>query len=253
MRRLLTRRAVRITRGSAELSSLVGAALIVLLPATAFANNNYRGRVAAALQINPETIPCATCHDDPGEGGEPRNRPFYLSLESNGMIVGVFPSVDEALGKMETGNVDSDGDSAADVVELKAGTSPNNAGSKPDGGGGGAGGGGAGGSGSPGQGGSGGSGGSDSPKGGGGSGGGGAGGGRAGSSSGTSSTPPNKNDNSKELELAPGATSSTCSYNRGQDRAGAWAVAMVAALGLFARRRSREALTTADKTLRPAI
>ncbi|HEU4409675.1 MAG TPA: hypothetical protein VFS43_30755 [Polyangiaceae bacterium] len=229
---------------------LIGAALIAFQPAPAFANNNYRSRVATALQVNAETIPCATCHDDPGEGGEPRNRPFYLSLEGNGMVVGVFPSVDEALSKMEAANVDSDRDAASDVAELRAGTSPNNAGSKPDTGTGGSGTGGSGtggsGTGGSGGGGTGGTGGADRPNGAGGT-----GGGRAGSNSGTNSTPPPvEADDDGELELAPGATTSTCSYGGGNER-GSLAGFSVVGLGLLAYRRARRSRT--GRTLRRAI
>lgn len=131
MRRLLNPYASQAICGGVKLLSLAGAVLLVLQPASAHANNNYRATVTTYLQMPEDSVPCATCHDDPGQGGEPRNRAFYVSLTNNGMTVGVFPSVTEALGKLESGNVDSDNDSVGDIAELKAGTNPNDANSNP--------------------------------------------------------------------------------------------------------------------------
>jgi hypothetical protein len=122
---------------------LVTCLVMLLWAPDTFGNSKYQKGVADYVGIPSDAVACGTCHDPPGKGGEDRNQPFYLTLESSGVVVGVFSTLIPALDKMAADKTDSDGDSADDLAELKSGTNPNDPSSTPrpdDGGGAGGGG-----------------------------------------------------------------------------------------------------------------
>lgn len=224
-----------VTRlGARPLATLL-AGLALALPTNAHALGEYRDKVAQFVQASPDSIPCDTCHNDPGGGG-PRQRPFYLTLEANGLVAAkATETLPPALEAAAAKKADSDGDSVEDMVELKAGFSPNDANSKPPpdntGGSGPAGAGGSGtppppppppppdntgGSGAGGRSGAGGAGGKPEPR--------------------PADNTDNKDD---EVELAPGATAQSCSASsaRGGSAKGA---ALLVALTFFAQMRSKK-------------
>lgn len=217
---------------AAAVKSIVAAMTIgatLTLSSGARADANYQGAVAAYVKVDRSNIPCGNCHDNPNGGGN-RGRPFYFTLIDHGFKVGEVETIAVALEKVEQGQVDTDGDQAVDVAELAAGTSPNDASSKPA---------------STGAGGSGGSGGGASGQGG-------ApprppaqppqnAGGRGGSST-KPEVKPNDNEDTetKNESDAIDGTEASCSYGGGGASNG---LALVAGLGLlsaaFARRKRR--------------
>jgi hypothetical protein len=214
---------------------LVG--LAIALPTNAYAVGDYRDKVAQFAQAAPDKVPCDTCHNDPGGGG-PRERPFYLSLEANGLKVSdVLGTITPALEGIAAKKTDSDGDSAPDIAELTAGFSPNNASSKPppDNTGGGGPAAGAGGSGTPPPP-------PPPPPPPSGSGGSGAGGrsGAGGAGGKPEPRPTNEGDNNDETELAPGATAQSCSTGGvGTNGGTARGAALLVALAFLTQVRSK--------------
>lgn len=71
---------------------------------------------------------CSLCHAGGATGSGTATTPFATAMRNRGMVAGNTQSVSAALQQLETDQVDSDGDGATDVDELRAGTDPNGAG-----------------------------------------------------------------------------------------------------------------------------
>jgi hypothetical protein len=124
MRRHLTSSPLLTTRHLTRPLAVFVAGLALAFPTSAHAFGQYRDKVAAFVQVDSSVVPCLTCHDNP-QGGPGRNQPFFLTLVANGLLSGQINTVDGALEKIEASKNDSDGDAAPDLVEIKAGISPN--------------------------------------------------------------------------------------------------------------------------------
>lgn len=108
-----------------RLPPFAAASLFVLFTASsALATSNFPGalRTKLTLTYDPQ---CATCHTNGVTGKGTVNTPFGTAMRARGLVASDTNALNAAIDKMVTDKVDSDGDGATDVDELKAGTDPN--------------------------------------------------------------------------------------------------------------------------------
>jgi hypothetical protein len=103
---------------------------VLLLATSARAQQEYPGMLQdhLALKYPP---PCSLCHAKGNTGTGTVTTPFGWSMRGRGLVADEPQSVTKALDSLRDAHTDSDGDGAADVDELVAGTDPNSAGSIP--------------------------------------------------------------------------------------------------------------------------
>ena len=99
-------------------------ALALLAPGAALATSRLPAAVQKHLALS-YTPPCRLCHLDGKTGGGTVVTPFGLSARARGLTGQDTVALDTALDRLASDHVDSDGDGAEDVAELKAGTDPN--------------------------------------------------------------------------------------------------------------------------------
>lgn len=101
--------------------ALLGATHLML------ASPTFPGALESDLGL--DTPPdCSLCHAGGATGSATATTPFATAMRDRGMVAGDTQSVSAALQQLEADQVDSDGDGATDVDELRAGTDPNGAG-----------------------------------------------------------------------------------------------------------------------------
>src|SRR5450432_470592 len=100
---------------------------LVVVPAQA--KERFPGEIAQHLgaAVAP---PCGVCHEYGKTGADTLVTPFAWAMRARGMSGG-GGSLTDALDRMGTDAVDSDGDGVTDINELIAGTDPNSAASTP--------------------------------------------------------------------------------------------------------------------------
>ena len=97
-------------------------ALLVFAPRPARARPEFPDEIAVA--VGGDVAPaCSLCHLDGKTSGITAVTPFVLALKQRGFD-GKRASLRSALAQMEADGVDTDGDGAGDVAELRAGTDP---------------------------------------------------------------------------------------------------------------------------------
>ena len=102
-----------------------GAALALLLLAMpAQATPNFPGAIQRTLGA-AQTPACAICHAGGVTGRGTVTTPFGQAMRARGLVAGDAASLAQALTRMETDKVDSNGDGTPDVDELRAGKDPN--------------------------------------------------------------------------------------------------------------------------------
>ncbi len=106
--------------------SLTAAALgaLCLLSPAAFATANFPQVIKTHLAA-PSAPSCAVCHRNGLTGAGTVTTPFGAALRAQGLEPGDEPSLKAALDALATAALDSDGDGATDIAELKAETDPN--------------------------------------------------------------------------------------------------------------------------------
>jgi len=105
----------------AQLLLVVGAALLAAAPA--HAERQFPGVISSDLQLSYEP-PCSVCHLTNKTGAPTVTTPFAYALRDRGLSSD-RQSLTVALQRLADDQTDSDGDGAADVVELKNATDPN--------------------------------------------------------------------------------------------------------------------------------
>jgi hypothetical protein len=98
-------------------------AALVLAAPHARATPGFPDAVRAHLALDA-TPQCQLCHTDGGNSGT-ATQPFALSMLERGLLAFDVASLEFALDAMDADGVDSDGDGATDVQELREGGNPN--------------------------------------------------------------------------------------------------------------------------------
>ncbi len=102
---------------------------LVLLAAPAVASTNYPTVIETYLSLsNPIPESCSLCHTNGATGVGTVNTPFGKSARAKGLVSGNDAKLRQVLDALVADHTDSDGDGVSDIDELKAGTSPNVAG-----------------------------------------------------------------------------------------------------------------------------
>lgn len=99
-------------------------ATLLLFPLTALATPNFPEAIQRALKATGAPA-CAICHAGGVTGRGTVTTPFGQAMRDRGLIAGDEGSLSQALTRMETDRVDSNGDGTLDVDELRAGKDPN--------------------------------------------------------------------------------------------------------------------------------
>ena len=99
------------------------------LTVVAQAKERFPGEIAQHLGASAAP-PCGVCHEYGKTGGDTLVTPFAWAMRARGMTGG-GGSLTDALDRMRTDAVDSDGDGVTDINELIVGTDPNSAASSP--------------------------------------------------------------------------------------------------------------------------
>ena len=99
------------------------------LTVAAHAKERFPGEIAQHLGA-PAAPPCGVCHEYGKTGGDTLVTPFAWAMRARGMSGG-GSSLTDALDRVRTDAVDSDGDGVTDINELIVGTDPNSAASSP--------------------------------------------------------------------------------------------------------------------------
>jgi MYXO-CTERM domain-containing protein len=112
---------------SPRLHKLFGAVVALGLSAAAApsaASSTYPE--AMAEHLDPPCVPqCTVCHRDNVGGRKTVDKPFGLAMMELGLRFAAPQRIPTLLDQLEAEGVDSDGDGASDVVELRAGQDPN--------------------------------------------------------------------------------------------------------------------------------
>lgn len=101
---------------------LAAAALSAVTPA--LGSPNYPGAIQDHLGLSYEP-PCSICHDGGRTGSGTVNTPFGRSMRDEGLVSGNEGALLAALDALAGKDVDSDGDTVADIDELSTGNDPN--------------------------------------------------------------------------------------------------------------------------------
>lgn len=116
-----------------QLLVAVGVTATLASGQTAEAREEFPAQIATDLGLaNPvrDSPPCSLCHLYGKTGGDTLVTPFAWAMRARG-LTGSGRSLTEALARVGADRVDSDGDGAIDVDEIKAGADPNSAASIP--------------------------------------------------------------------------------------------------------------------------
>jgi len=97
--------------------------VVALFAAPARAERQFPSVIASQLQLGYEP-PCSVCHLTSKTGAPTATTPFAYALRDRG-LASDRESLSLALTRLGDDQADSDGDGAADVVELKNATDPN--------------------------------------------------------------------------------------------------------------------------------
>lgn len=103
--------------------SLLALALFAV-PGIAAATPATMDVLQSALSLTTRPA-CTICHTTIVGGAGTATKPFVISLESRGFVVGNSASLKNALLALEAEGKDSDGDGVDDITELRKGTDPN--------------------------------------------------------------------------------------------------------------------------------
>jgi hypothetical protein len=98
-------------------------AVMLALPRLAFGVQTYPEEIKAHLGLNASP-PCTLCHATNEGGLGTVVTPFGKSMMAEGLSTN-FGSLDTALDRLATDNVDSNGDGTSDIDQLKNNTDPN--------------------------------------------------------------------------------------------------------------------------------
>lgn len=105
-------------------------AMLLLLAPPAHATPGFPAAIQRALGP-AQAPPCALCHAGGATGRGTVTTPVGQALRARGLQAGDESSLAAALAALERDRVDSDGDGALDVDELRAGADPNRAADLP--------------------------------------------------------------------------------------------------------------------------
>lgn len=97
---------------------------MLLVAAMAFATTNFPSALEADLSM-PCQAACTVCHTTNSGGSGTVTQPFGVAMVDRGLVPDDTTSLSDALARLETDGVDSDGDGTPDVDALRQGIDPN--------------------------------------------------------------------------------------------------------------------------------
>ena len=108
---------------SKRLATYGVAAVLALYGQISHAHSTFPTLIQSKLNM-PCTPACTICHKDNLGGFGTVVEPFGKAMQANGLSF-IEASLSPALDRLEQADTDSDGDGIGDIVELRAGQSPN--------------------------------------------------------------------------------------------------------------------------------
>jgi hypothetical protein len=107
-----------------ELLALVTCICVLCWSSSVYAKSSFPSQIRRQFGLSYD-VPCSVCHLKDNTGPGTAGTPFALSLRARGLSGKDAATLRVSLTRLQTDNVDSDGDGTPDVAELKAETDPN--------------------------------------------------------------------------------------------------------------------------------